>query len=705
VAPSSRARRPRPAPASVRAPSLLLPVALIIVAAIGTYWNGLSGPFIWDDETAIVTNKSIQHLWPPSTPLQPPRETPVAGRPIVNASLALNYAFGGLTETGSHLVNVALHAACALLLFGLVRRTLSGPGLTDRFGGPASGIALVAALLWTVHPIQSEVVNYVTQRTESVMALFYLLTLYCAMRGQQSRAGFAPSASATTAVTWEVCSVLACAAGMASKESMVTAPLMVLLYDRAFLFDSWSGAVGARKKLYACLMATWLILAVIISQQPRSTAGLATPIGSWTYLLNQAQMVATYLWVVIWPRTLILDYGLPRQLGIGDVLPAALLVLSLAIASVVAFVRWPKIGILPLAFFLILAPTSSVVPISSEVGAERRVYLSLAALTILVTMAGRAWIERRQSAAVRTPPFAFAAASIVILLLAARTMARTADYASALSVWRTVVEQRPNGRARMSYATELIAAGSHDDALVQLREAVRDFPDARYGLGTELVLAGQLDEGIAVLRSFIADKPDNLNRIPARLLIGQALASKGKLVDAAAELRGLLTIAPQHDGARATLADVLFAMGRFDEATAEYRGLGSSQANNPAIEARLGMSLMASGRAGEAVVSFTKALEQQPGSAPVNRSLAEAYLRLQQPAMAEKYAREAVRLAPSDGAAQNLLAIALASSGRFDEAVVHFRESLRLNPGDQQAQANLDRALRAQAQGTKVPKS
>jgi tetratricopeptide (TPR) repeat protein len=703
VASSSRARRPRPAPASVRAPSLFLPVALIVAAAIGTYWNGLSGPFIWDDETAIVTNKSIQQLWPPSVPLQPPRETPVAGRPVVNLSFALNYAVGGLTETGYHLGNVALHAVCALLLFALVRGTLDGPGLADRFGRSATGIALVAALLWTVHPIQSEVVNYVTQRTESVMALFYLLTLYAAMRGQEARAGFPQTSQTSTAAAWEVCAVLACAIGMASKESMVTAPLMVLLYDRAFLFDSWRDAFAVRRRLYAGLMATWTMLAFIISQQPRSTAGLATPIGSWTYLLNQAQMIGRYLWLIVWPRTLILDYGVPRQIGLIDVLPAALIVLSLAIAALVVFLRWPRIGILPVAFFLILAPTSSVVPISSEVGAERRVYLSLAAVTIFVAIAAHSWLERREAAGARTRVLSIGVASLVIVALAARTMARTADYASALSLWRTVIEQRPNGRARMSYATELITAGSHDEAISQLREAVADFPDARYGLGTELVIAGQVDEGIAVLRTFIADKPDNLNRIPARLLIGQALATKGRLADAAAELRGLLAIAPKHDGARATLGDVLFAMGRFDDATAEYQALPETLANSPAIAARLGASLLASGRAGEAIVALTKALEQQPGSVPVNRSLAEAYLRQQQPAMAERYAREAVRLAPSDGAAQNILAISLASSGRFEEAVVHFRESLRLNPGDQQAQANLERALHAQAAGHATP--
>src|SRR5262249_17886017 len=158
-------------------------------------------------------------------PLTPPGETPIARRPLVNLSFALNYAFGALQETGYHAGNIALHIACALTLFGIVRRTLAGPKLVARFGSIGDTTALGAAMLWMVHPLQSEPVNYITQRTESMMALFFLLTLYCAIRARRS-----PRHS----ISWHVLSVLACASGMASKESMVTAPVIVLLYDRTF---------------------------------------------------------------------------------------------------------------------------------------------------------------------------------------------------------------------------------------------------------------------------------------------------------------------------------------------------------------------------------------------------------------------------------------------------------------------------------------
>src|SRR2546421_12732974 len=99
-----------------------LAVLLLALAAIAVYWNALDAPFVWDDDVAITTNHSIHGI---TESLNPPIETPVSGRPVVNLSFALNYAYGGLDTRGYHAVNLAIHVACALLLFGVVRRTLA----------------------------------------------------------------------------------------------------------------------------------------------------------------------------------------------------------------------------------------------------------------------------------------------------------------------------------------------------------------------------------------------------------------------------------------------------------------------------------------------------------------------------------------------------------------------------------------------------
>ena len=169
-------------------------------------------------------------------------------------------------------------------------------------------MALACALIWVVHPLQTEAVNYLSERTESLMGLFYLLTLYCGIRGADPQGGQTPR--------WRAAAIAACAAGMACKESMVTAPVMVVLYDRVFLFDSFRAAFRARRGFYAGLFAGWLVLAVLMASTPRTSVGFGS--NPWVYLLNQAQLVARYLWLSIWPRGLVVDYGLPRPLTLGD---------------------------------------------------------------------------------------------------------------------------------------------------------------------------------------------------------------------------------------------------------------------------------------------------------------------------------------------------------------------------------------------------
>jgi protein O-mannosyl-transferase len=582
--------RPRQKPA--RLPPIV-PAALVLVVALATYFNGLAAPFIWDDDPAIVTNQSIRGSLADS--LVPPLETPVAGRPIVNTTFAMNYALGGLDTTGYHTWNLAVLAASALLLFGIVSRTLrrrSGrrqpAGRLPEGGRYIDGVALVAALTWMVHPLLSETVDYVTQRSESMMGLFFLLTLYAAIRARDAR----------ETVRWEILSIVSCGLGMATKESMVTAPLAVVLYDLVFEFDSLRDALTSRRFLYAGLAATWLELGLIMSRWPRSTVG-GTAVGPWTYLLNQAQMITRYLGLTIWPQSLVLDYGLPRMLAVRDVVAEGALVLALAAATMFALRRWPAIGFLGALFFLTLAPTSSIVPITSEVGAERRMYLPLAALTVLaVTLAGD-FVERvrlrspgRSRAVLGT---AIAVSSALIGALALRTVNRNGEYATPIAVWESVIARRPQGRARFAFANELIAAGREDDAIAQLREAVADFPDARAGLGTELMITGKFQEAVDVLEAFVEANPSAPNRAPARPLIangyrrlaeqwlrqqqpakaadqarrslqyeprsadghnllGAALASEGQLEQAVEEFQAALRIDPQHQQARNNLA-------------------------------------------------------------------------------------------------------------------------------------------------------
>jgi len=572
--------------------SVLIPALLLAAVALATYWNGLHAPFIWDDDTAVVTNQSIRDI--PGS-LVPPLETPVAGRPVVNLSLAGNFAIGELETTGYHVFNLAVLVACALLLFGIVRRTLRRHGA---FGAnaPVDAIALASALVWMVHPLLSETVDYTTQRTESMMGLFFLLTLYAAIRARGNSRGATLSASAKATADrrsfsggwsgspkWTAVAIAACAVGMATKESMATAPVAVVLYDLVFEFDSPGDALAARKVLYAGLAATWVELGAIMWRWPRSTVG-GTAISPWIYLLNQAQMIARYLWLTVWPRALVVDYGVPQPLGLNAVLPQAALVVALVAATVVALIRWPAIGFLGAMFFLTLAPSSSLVPISTEVGAERRMYLPLAALAVLVVVLAARAVERLFDGSPNGTHHRRgwrAAAGVVVAIIAAlaiRTIDRNREYATPIALWESVIARRPHGRAHFALANEFMGAGRHAEAIAQLREAVRDYPDARAGLGTELLFTGATEEGVATLEAFVAASPGAPNRAPAKILLGDgySLLAARSLEQRNASLaefqaRKSIRFEPGNADAHNILGAALASQGRLDEAIPEFQ--------------------------------------------------------------------------------------------------------------------------------------
>ena len=570
---------------------------VIALAALIVYAGSFSGPFVYDDRGTVTDNRTIEDIWSLGV-LAAPHETPVAGRPVANLSFALNFTLGGRDVTGYHVVNLLIHVLCGWTLFGIVRRSQ-----------PSVHAAFAVALLWTVHPLASEAVNYVTQRTESLMALFYLSTLYCAIR----------AAAGGGRGRWEAAAVIACALGMASKESMVTAPLAVLLYDRVFLFDSLQDALRSRRRLYLGLASTWLLLAALVWSAPRNlSAGFsAHEADVWTYLLNQAVMISRYLWLVIWPRDLVLYYGWPVSLTLGQVLPQAALIVSLLALTVFALRRYPRAGFLAALLFLTLAPTSSILPIATEVGAERRIYLGLMAIVALAVFAYRQIVS---SSHLRT-----GALAVLTVLLGIGTVGRTAEYQSSLRLAETTFERWPTAAAHSMLGTELAAAGRLGDAESHLRAAAPVHPPARYYLGTVLAAQGRPAEAIDNFHAFIASQPAELDQVHvARARLASALTSEGRLGEAEAQYRAMLARRPDDVEAMRLLAQTLFRQRKPDEAVTLFRRVIAARPGDAAALNGLGTSLASTGQLDEAIAIFRRVLDTNPQNIPAQQNLARA---------------------------------------------------------------------------------
>jgi tetratricopeptide (TPR) repeat protein len=670
-----------------------LRLALIVLAGVLVYWNTLSNPLIFDDHPTIVANPQIREWWNLPQVFAAEQGSPVAGRPLVSWTLAINYALGGLEPTGFHIGNIAIHIGCGLLIFALVRRTLLRPELMVRFAGAEANIAFAAALLWTLHPLNTEVVDYTSQRTEGLMALFYLLTIYACIRAlEPARTG-----------AWIVAAVVCSALGMACKEPMATVPLMVVLYDRVFVFDSFASVWRARWRLYSGLAATWIVLAILYWSGPRELSGgyASTQVSWWTYLLNQTVIVSHYLRLAVWPRGLSAGYGWTPPVTLGDVWPYALWISGLFVATLLALWRAPRIGWLGAWFFVTLAPSSSFLPVAAEVGAERRMYLPLMGLVVLTVVGLAALWGRLFRAATAGPARArrlSVAAAVVLFVvggaLATETFARNAEYASEDTLARTMLERWPSGFAHHAVAVILSKAGDHEGALAHLRAAVPTYPPARYQLGLELFRLNRFDEAIAELRTFLQEEPGLAEIGAAHAIIGRALTALRRPQEAIAEFR-LAIAAPTPDvTAHGRLAEILFQQQAYDEAITEYRAFLNAYPNDQSALGGLGVALIVMGHADEAIAAFRRAVTLDPQNGLARENLARALLDTADVAGGATEAERAVALRPNSPAAHDLLGRALAAEHRVPEARREFERALALDPSFTDARDHLRALLR-----------
>ncbi len=662
--PSSATPAPRPWPAR---PAF---AALLILAAILLAWsNSFTAPFEFDDHASIIDNTTIRHLLPP-TWLHPPAtagET-VSGRPVLNFTLAVNYALGGLDVRGYHVVNLLIHAGAALALFGLVRRTLVLPYFAA-FKPDATVFATVVALLWAVHPLQVESVTYVVQRAESLAGLFCLLTMYCFVRGLQSGRG------------WFVASFLCCLIGVATKETVVVMPVIIFLYDWLFCGGSWRGAWRARGRVHAALFATWLPLAALVLGFGGDRGGTFsfTVAGFWNYWVAQLKAVTCYLGLVVWPAPLAFDRAFFRIEHFAEAAPYALVILALVAATLWSLVKRPAAGFLGACFFIILAP-SSLMPGLLQVIVEHRMYLALAAPVVLLAALVWRWVPR----------MAGPLAAVAIVALGAVTFARNQVYQSPLLLWQDTVAKSPaNPRAHYNLGRELRLAGRTQEAVIEFERTLALQPNhafAHFELGKIALLARRWSEAAGYFQAALAA---DAHFVDARVNFAQALAEMGRVDDAIGQYQAALADEPNAPDIRANLAGLLVQQGRMGEGEAMLREVLATAPDLAEAHYHLGLALTKSGTADAAEAEFRTAVQLKPAFAAAQRALGNACAARGDAAGAEAAYREALRL--DDGAAESWYALGnlLAKQQRFPDAMAAYRATLERDPAHVPARNNL----------------
>jgi tetratricopeptide (TPR) repeat protein len=668
---------------------------LVVAAGLLAYHNSCAGSFFHDDFGSILENPTIRHLWPIWQPLSPPHEggLTVAGRPLINLSLAINYALGGYNVWGYHALNLTVHILAGLTLLGIVRRTLLQPALRERFGAAANELALAVAVLWTVHPLQTESVTYIIQRAESIMGLFYLLTLYCFIRGAES----------PRAALWYGLSVTACALGMASKEVMVSAPLMVMLYDRAFLSGPFREAWRRRWRLYLALASTWIVLGLVVV----SAGNLVTAVTKaqhaglrwWEYLVTQPGVIVYYLRLSVWPSPLRLDHAWPIAKTWMSILPPTVVIVILLGASAEVWKRNPAWGFVGAWFFLILAPSSSFIPLQDALY-EHRMYLSLAAVVSLAVM-GLYSVMGRRSLAV------FVVMAVGLGFLTWRhneDYRKNAHYSLGLGLRKAGRIQEAIGEYRQALRTApndawlhynlgvaLYHADKLSDAIVHFEQALRlkpDFAQAHYDWGVALTQLGRVPEAIAHWEQALRIKPDYPE---AHENLATALARSDELAEAIGHYEQALRLKPDYAEAHSNLADALRRAGRMPEAVAHWEQALRINPSLAEAHYNLGLVLSQTGKIDEAVGHYEQALRINPDFAEAHNNLGTTLLQEGKLNEAIGHYEQALRLKPDYAEAHYNLGVALAQSGKVENAIRHLEQALQINPDFTEAQNALAR--------------
>lgn len=447
---------------------------LIIGSVILAYANCFSGTFIFDDHHRIVNNPDLFSIWPPWEAISR------ANRWVVDISFSLNHFISNLNPADYHATNILIHLLAALALYGIVRRTLLLPRFNGRFTPVAPWLALLISGLWAVHPLQTESVTYIVQRDESMMGLFFLLTLYAFIRG-------APGSPRPR--LWNDLALVACILGLGTKEVFVTLPFVLVIYDAIFLSESYGDVWRKRWKIHLVMflsLGIWVCQMMMIRADLIGSEGLVYK--GWTtreYFLTQIEVIPHYLLLAFIPDSLCLDYLWQPVQALKPLILPGLFLVGLGIWALYAgLIRRKPAGFLGVSFFLILGPTSSFMALP-DAAFEHRMYLPLASVMAAFVMGGYALISRfyrprAEGGANSLRPLLFIGflSLALMAIFIGLTRFRNQDYLSEERMWRDVINKRPdNYRAYIGLSKGLLEECRFKETIDLYDRLLKRLPD------------------------------------------------------------------------------------------------------------------------------------------------------------------------------------------------------------------------------------
>jgi tetratricopeptide (TPR) repeat protein len=633
---------------------------LLCCVTIIAYLPALRAGFIWDDDTLVTGNalvrsgSGILRIWFTTQPAD--------YWPVTLTAFWMQWRLWGMHAAGYHAVNVALHVAEALLLWGVFRRL----GLRH---------ALLGAFLFAVHPVNVETVAWISELKNLMAMLFFLLSVRSFL-GTELWAGPAGDGKGIGA------SLAFFTLGMLSKGSVAVLPLVLVG------LIAWKRRVGIRDLLrLAPFFAVGAALVLVdIWFQKHGTGEVIRQAGPVERLLGAGAVVWFYLGKALWPVGLIFVY--PQwHIRAGDPLWWIPLLGAVGLTIVLWRIRaaWARAALFGWGFFCVaLVPVmgfTDVYFMKYSLVADRYGHLALVGIAGL---AAAAW-ERVNSRA---------AAAALVALLAFLAFRHAQDFRNARSVFLATVERNPQGWLAYDYLGSTPPSVGTPEGIDFLRRALRakpDYAEAHYNLGVALAASGRLPGAVAEYRETLRLDPGFLR---ARFNLGSALMASEMAPEAMAQFREALRLEPAYAEAHYALGTALVSTGRLGEAVPEFREAVRLRPDYVEALNNLGGALRDLGRPLEAVAAFEATLRLAPGSYAAENNIGGVLMTMPgRIADAIGHFQAAERLAPPSAAIEANLGFALAAAGRFPEAIEHDQAALRLDPGFAAVRQNLGEAL------------
>lgn len=517
-------------------------------AALGVlvYLGALGSPFVYDDMATVVENPSLRDPGNLGAVLVHDRF-----RPLVNASYALDYAFWELRPFGYHLTSVALHAVCVALFFALAqtvfadrrRRLAAG---RDRAAGPDPAVAgFAAAALFAVHPAMTEAVGYVSGRSEVLCGVFFLSS-FLLLRAFLVRGGAVRLAAGLAGFVLAV----------AAKEIGAMLPFVLAVYDLLLLGGSRQDRRCRFRTFHLPLGALVVAGAAVRLAAFFGLESSSLPRSVWQHVLAEWEVVWRYVGLLFLPLSQSVAHA-PREVAtLADprALAAGAALAVLAAAAVRLRRSSPLFALGTAWFLLLLAPSSTVIPLN-ELMAEHRLYLASCGFFLaLVGAASRARVPRAVPAA---------GLALALIALAAATVARNRVWADPVALWSDAVAKAPHSwRARFGLGDALRARGDCDAAVAAYAEAIRLRPadlDSRMNLGICLAQTGRYGEARDAFAAALEIDP---RFVKAHNNLGRLAVITGRLQLGERYFRQALELDPANVTARLNLIQLYRQEGR-----------------------------------------------------------------------------------------------------------------------------------------------